>query len=195
MKKRKKKKHKKLILTVILIYIVVGVLIAIENAYSKYQTQANGKVETNIAFYLVKADYQEQHIKLNNLIPRPEPYVYNFTVTNTDNGKISEVDTSYVLKIITTTNLPLRYELYMNERYDDNESTNLIDDNNKEISRDEYGTYFQTITMETQYLYYSKPKENNYTLLIYYDDENIDAKYQDTYESIKIIVESQQMLD
>ena len=178
-----------------LIYIIVGIIIIIEKTYSKYQIQSTGEIESNIAFYLVKADYQEKYVKLNNLVPSPEPYVYSFTVSNTDNNKTSEVDTSYVLKIITTTNLPLRYELYMNEKYDDSESTNLINDNTKKINNDEDDTYFQTFTMEKENLYYNEPKENNYTLLIYYDSENINAKYQDTYESIKITIDSEQIVD
>lgn len=189
------KKYKRIIKPLMCIYIIVGIIIIIEKTYSKYQIQSTGNVNSNIAFYLVNTDFQEQHIKIENLVPRNDPYIYNFTVSNTNNNKTSEVDTSYILKLITTTNLPLRYELYMNEKYDSNESTNLINDSNTVIDKDEYGTYFQTVTMETQYLYYSEPKENNYTLLIYYDVGNINAKYQDTHESIRLTIASQQIID
>lgn len=163
--------------------------------FSKYQTKATGKISSNIAFYLTKADYQVKQIKLGMLMPSHDPYIYTFTVSNQDGNKVSDVDINYVLKIITTTNLPLRFELYMNEEYDSNGSTNLISSGNTVIESDEYGTYFQTITMDGEDLLYNNPKTNNYTLLVYYDENDKDAKYQDTVESVRLIVESSQIIE
>lgn len=162
---------------------------------SKYETTTTGNVNSNIAFYLFKADYQVQRIKLADLKPSNEPHVYTFSVSNQNNNKVSDVDIEYTLKIVTTTNLPLRYQLYKNENYQSNSATNLITTNNTTITPDDDGTYFQTFEFTREELLYSTPKTNNYTLVVYYDTTNKEAKYQDTVESVRIIIESRQIID
>lgn len=190
----KKEKISVIVLSSI-IAVSLFAFVVVSITFSKYQTKTTGKISSNIAFYLTKADYQIKQIKLGMLMPRHDPYVYSFTVSNQDGNKVSDVDINYVLKIITTTNLPLRFELYMNEEYDSNGSTNLISSGNTVIESDEYGTYFQTITMDGEDLLYNNPKTNNYTLLVYYDENDKDAKYQDTVESVRLIVESSQIIE
>ena len=174
-------------------FLVIIILFPL--ALSKYETTATGNIQSNIAFYLAKAGYQTNNIKLTELKPSPNPYVYTFTVGNQDGTKISEVDIEYTLKIITTTNLPLRYLLYKNEDYQSNESTNLVTNNNTVIEPDDDGTYFKTITFNKEELLYTTPKTNNYTLVIYYDETDKNSKYQDTVESIRIVVDSRQIID
>lgn len=190
------KKEKIIIFTLISIVVVsITIFLVMSVTFSKYETSITGNVASNIAFYLTKADYQVQQIKLTTVKPREDPYVYTFSVSNVDGTKVSDVDISYILRIVTTTNLPLEYELYMNENYNSGTATNLVSSNNTLVGADEYGTYFKTITMPSETLLYSTPKTNNYTLLIYYDEDETDAKYQDTVESIKLIVGSQQIIE
>ena len=179
----------------ILLIIIIGCLIIISKSLSKYENEVQTRVQSNIAFYLAKTDYMTRNIKLTDLKPSNTPYVYTFTVGNVDGNKRSEVDISYILSIITTTNIPLTYKLYMNEDYQSNDSTNLISSTNTEVARDEDGTYFQTFTFDEEELYYSTSKTNSYTLLVYYDLEDNDAKYQDTIESIRIVVDSSQIIE
>lgn len=57
----------------------------------------------------------------------------------------------YTLKIVTTTNLPLSYSLYKNQKYTDNNSVNII--KSDVIARDsdlEDATYFRTLTTERE---------------------------------------------
>ena len=89
----------------------------------------------------------------------------------------------------------MRYELYKNCNFLDNSAVNLITDVNTEISQDEYGTYFQKFNIETEYLYYSEPLTNEYTLVVYFDKSNNEAKYQGMVEGIKLLVDSKQMID
>ena len=163
--------------------------------YSKYQSTATGNINSNIAFYLFKTSYQVERIKLADLEPSNTPHIYTFTIGNQSNNKVSDVDIEYILKIITTTNLHLRYQLYENEDYQLNTSTNLINTSNTDISKDEDGTYFQTFTFAKETLLYETPKTNTYTLVVYYDETNTDAKYQDTVESVRIVVDSKQIID
>ena len=162
---------------------------------SKYQSTATGNINSNIAFYLFKTDYQIERIKLTDLEPSTTPHIYTFTIGNQNNNKVSDVDIEYYLKIITTTNLPLRYQLYKNEEYESNDSTNLINNTNTTIEKDSDGTYFQTFEFDKEELLYTTPKTNNYTLVVYFDETNKEAKYQDTPESVRIIVDSRQIID
>ena len=179
--------------TFLIAFLVMIILFPM--ALSKYETTATGNINSNIAFYLNKTGYQTNNIKLTELKPSPNPYVYTFTVGNQDGTKISEVDIEYTVKIVTTTNLPLRYLLYENEDYQSNSSTNLVTSNNTVTAADDDGTYFKTISLNQEQLLYTVPKTNNYTLVIYYDETDKSSKYQDTIESIRIIVDSRQIID
>ena len=101
--------------------------------FSKYQSMGTGNINSNIAFYLLESTYVTEQVKLNDLVPSDNPYVFNFTIGNQRDDDVSEVDIEYVLQIITTTNLPLRYELYKNCNFLDNSSVNLITDANTDI--------------------------------------------------------------
>lgn len=182
----------KINLLVILLLILIKIMPV---TLSKYQSSGIGNMNSNIAFYLLTVDYLTQRIKLSDLTPSDNPYVYTFTVGNEKDSKTSEVDIEYILSIVTTTNLPLRYELYENSNYQDENAVNLINDSNTVIEKDEDGAYFQKFTFEKENLYFNNPSTNTYTLLVYFDKSNNDAKYQDTVEGLRIIVDSKQIID
>ena len=179
----------------LLIIILLILLKLLPVTLSRYESNATGETNTNIAYYLLEPNYYTDNIKLNTLGIQQEPYVYNFTISNFNENDHSEVDLTYILSIVTTTNIPLRYELYENEDYTSINKTNLITTNNTVIEPDSDGTYFQTITMNEEEMLYSEDVTNNYTLLIYYDVNNADSKYQDTIEGIRIIIDSKQEVD
>lgn len=179
----------------ILIIILLLIIKIMPVTLSKYQSSGIGNMNSNIAFYLISADYLTQNIKLTDLTPSDEAYVYTFTIGNKKEEEISEVDIEYTLSIVTTTNLPLRYELYENTNYQEEGSVNLISATNTVVSSDSDGTYFQNFTFEKEELYYQTPTTNTYTLVIYFDQTNNDAKYQDVVEGIQIIVDSRQMIE
>lgn len=179
----------------ILIIILLLIIKIMPVTLSKYQSSGIGNMNSNIAFYLISADYLTQNIKLTDLTPSDEAYVYTFTIGNKKEEEISEVDIEYTLSIVTTTNLPLRYELYENTNYQEEGSVNLISATNTVVSSDSDGTYFQNFTFEKEELYYQTPTTNTYTLVIYFDQTNNDAKYQDVVEGIQIIVDSRQIIE
>lgn len=190
-------KKKFLLISKINILIIVLLLLIkiMPITLSKYQSSGIGNTNSNIAFYLLTADYLTEKIKLSDLTPSDNPYLYTFTISNQKGEKISEVDIEYVLSIVTTTNLPLRYELYENSNYQDSNAVNLITDSNTVTELDEDGTYFQTFTFEKEELYFATPITNTYTLVVYFDQSNNDAKYQDVVEGIRIIVDSKQIIE
>ena len=67
--------------------------------------------------------------------------------------------------------------------------------NNTTVERDDDGTYFQTFTMDEEELLYRTPKVNSYTLVVYFGNYYRNAKYQDMVESVRIIIDSKQVID
>ncbi len=179
-----------------LFVLVLLVIIAIiPFTISKYESNGDGHINSNVAFYLFRDDYLVQNVNLSSVDFSKGYYYLDFTVGNKKDDKISDVDIHYVLSIVTTTNLPFVYELYENEAFDSNGATNLINSSNTVIKKDEDGTYFQTFTMDEEELLFRSPKVNSYTLVVYFGDYYQDSKYQDMVESIKIVIDSEQVID
>lgn len=177
----------------LLLFILVILLVVIPYTYSRYESSATSETKSKIAYYLLETNYMSESINLTNLVPSDEPYIYTFSIANNDGTKRLETRLEYDLLIKTTTNLPLTYELYMNEDYALPSSTNIITTQNDVI--DEHGTYFKEIKVAKEYFNFLTDEENNYTLLIYFPKQFISYQYQDVIESIDIIVDSKQLLE
>lgn len=190
MKNRRIRLYIKLIIIVLCFLIVIRIF---SITLSKYESKSNSNAHIDIAFFLLKEDYQSMNLNLGKIFPREESYIYTFKITNEENGKIAEVDIEYDLKIRTTTNLPLSFKLYMNEDYMSDTSKNIIVNTIDE--KDEYGTYFKILQTEKQEFIHSTAKSNIYTLLIYFPKEYNTEDYQDIIDFIEIAVDSKQILD
>ena len=179
-------------LFVLILFIVIAI---VPFTISKYETVSNGNINSNIAFYLFHDDYVVKNVSLANVDFSKGFYVLDFTISNQKDTKVSDVDINYILKIITTTNLPFEYELYENENYTSDEATNLISSSNTVVEKDEDGTYFQTFTMNEEQLLYNSPKVNRYTFVVRFLDYYRNYKYQDMVESVRIVIDSEQVID
>lgn len=188
---KSKNENKNNLTTVIILFIVLLMLIVtIPMTLSRYETNANSNVNTSVAYYVLDASYQYLDVKIPDIVPRSEPYIYNFTISNNKSGKRAEVSLEYDLMLKTTTNLELRYELYMNEDYQSGQNT-IVTNN---VTPDAYGTYFRELTSPKQFFDYRYNETNSYTLLIYFDEIYKDYKYQNVIESIYIIIDSRQTI-
>lgn len=189
----KKKLFKINKLTILIISLAV-ILTFIPLTYSKLfsKIDSNAKVET--AFYILNADYYEKAIHLDNIVPSEESYVYTFKVANNDGTNRLETKLEYNLKIITTTNLPLSYKLYMNEDYNDKNSNNIIiNDTIAKTSED--GAYFRTMETNKQIFGFTADEENIYYLLVTFPKEYDSFEYQDVIDGITISIESKQIIE
>jgi hypothetical protein len=181
--------RKKLIIKlIILFFCIVLIYFIVKNTFSRFQSDADVVAKLDAAFYIVDEDYQTMTINLDSIVPRDDPYVYNFSISNTDGTNRAEVNLEYDLKIVTTTNLPLEYVLYKNG----NTQTNII--NNRTIEPDEYGTYFLTLDTDTEEFEFTKDETNTYRLEIYFAPTYKDISYQDIIEGIEIQVNSKQII-
>ncbi len=185
-------KTRKLILSILITLIFLcSFLLALPKTFSLYETSSNGTANISYAFYVLKTNYFTQEIKLGDILPRSDPYTYNFTVSNFDNRGRSEVDLEYDLSIRTTTNLELDYELYIDEEYDDPGATDAIVTDN--ITADSDGTYFRHLTTATKYMPYTTATTYNYQLVVYFPTRLNPSQYQDVAESVEITIDSRQI--
>lgn len=183
---------KKIIQILILILSLLLLVKMISITLSRYQSSANGNPNIQVAFYVIQKDFSTMTLNLDSLFPRDEPYVYTFSIANTNGVKMCETDMEYDLQIRTTTNLPITYELYMNENYDASGATNIIKSN--EIIQDEDNTYFRMLKVDTQNFTHTQEKTNIYQLVIYFPAEYNTIDYQDIIEGIEISVNSKQVI-
>ena len=188
MRKRTRKRKKPLNKIILFFLCLTLIIFLIRFTVSRFQSDASAVAKLDTAFYIVKEDYQSMNIKLDAIIPRDKPYEYNFSISNTDGTNRAEVNLEYELSIVTTTNLPLSYELYING----NNSQNIITEDITEP--DEYGTYFKTLKTEKKNFGFTEDQTNTYKLVIKFPSVYKDIKYQDIIEGIEIRVDSKQVV-
>jgi len=186
--KKLRRLYAKLVILVLCFLIIARIFVLV---LSKYESISNSYANVDIAFYLLKEDFQTMTLNLASLLPQDNAYTFEFSIGNQAGEDVAEIDIEYELSVRTTTNLPLTYELYMNESYTDSGATNIIKENN--VSQDEYGTYFRTITTEKITLPYTEGKTNLYQLVIYFPEDYDQEKYQDIIELLEINVNGQQV--
>lgn len=156
---------------------------------SKYESEAKSTANVDVAFYLLKEDYQTMTLNLASIFPEKDAHTYTFSVGNIEDNKTAEIDLKYDLTIRTTTNLPLTFELY---QITEDGKSSAIQTNT--IGPDEYGTYFRTITTSSEDLYYKQPKTNLYELVFYFPETYNTTNYQNIIEVLEINVNSHQVI-
>lgn len=186
--KKVRRLYAKLIILVLCFLIIARIFVLV---LSKYESISDSYANVDIAFYLFKEDYKTMTINLASIVPQNNAYIFEFTIGNEDGIEIAEVDLEYELTLRTTTNLPLTYELYMNQQYTDQDATNIIKENN--VALDEYGTYFRTITTDKITLPYTQGTTNLYQLVVHFPANYNQENYQDIIELLEITVNAQQV--
>lgn len=168
---------------------LILILMLICRTLAKYETTATTDANIQAAFYLLKDDYQTMTVNLAEMQPRDETYSYTFSVANNDGTKRTETSLEYDLQMRATTNLPLRYKLYLNGI-----EINII--TNSETIIDEYGTYFRVFSTDTKMFGHTENETNIYNLVIEFPLEYKQTiEYQDVIEGIEITVNSRQMIN
>ena len=190
--KKKNEVRKLIIKLLILVFVLILLIKMISFTYSKYESRAHTKPNIIVAFYVLNKDYQSMNLNLDELFPREEPYIYTFSISNTKGQKRCQTDLEYELSIKTTTNLPITYELYKNQNYNDDNATSIK--KTDEIIQDEDGTYFRIITTETESFSFREDETNIYQLVVHFPQEYNTINYQDIIEGIEITVNSKQII-
>lgn len=184
----KKLRYKAMFIFICLILITLIIV----STFSRYDSNASSTADVQTALYLLNENYNSINIEMGTMTPRDEAYTYTFSISNNDGRNRTETNLEYELSIKTTTNLPLEYELYLNQNYKDQSAVNIIKTN--EIMQDGDGTYFRDITTDKKNFGFQIDETNIYTLVVYFDSEYNDINYQNIIESIEVNVSSKQII-
>lgn len=186
--KKIRRLYAKFIILILCLLIIARIFVLV---LSKYESISDSYANVDIAFYLFKEDYKTMTLNLASIVPQDNVYIFDFSIGNQDGTEIAEVDLEYELTLRTTTNLPLTYELYMNQQYTEQGATNIIKENN--VEKDEHGTYFRIMSTDKVNLPYTQGITNLYQLVVHFPANYSQENYQDIIELIEISVNAQQV--
>lgn len=206
------KRRIKLLIAAITLVLLYHVLFS---SYSIYESEANSTAAIDVAFFVLDDEYETQVITLEDMNPGDEQYC-NFSIANymiDENGEkfVSETDMEYELKIRTTTNLPLSYELYKNQSIDVTGLQNILETETVFNYSDEDSTIFKRLVQSTlsaeekeegitdkgTFLYSANEGNgisNTYILKVSLPESCNSADYQNIIECIEITVDARQIL-
>ncbi len=174
---------------VIFLILFAALLFLVPYTLSRFRTEGRGDVAVDIAFFVANDQYTRQEITLTDEKPG-DTYSYTFSVANYHNGHRSDVNQSYDIEILATTNLPLEYEL---ELINETPAVDAILTDT--MVQDEDDTYFRSIKTSTRNFYYSSDYTDYYKLTVNFPIEDKNFKYQGVAENIEIRVNAKQILD
>ena len=188
---------KRFVIVILVMFLLIVIAIRLlQIAYAAYESQAKLNANINQALYILEAGGMDFNIDLDKIEPSPDPYIYKFSISNFEGNRHSDVDIEYQINLTTPTNLPLRYELYRNENYDEATATDLFE--NATIKQDIDGAWYNYLEGTEKYLFpYTEDMTDIYTLVIHFDEshkQNTDA-YADNLESIEVEINSNQVTE
>lgn len=188
-------KKRLLIVVTGLFLLIILVINLFQIAYASYESEAKLNANINKALYILEEGGMNFNIDLNKIEPSDKPYIYKFSISNYKGNKHSQVDIEYKIDFKTTTNLPLTYELYRNENYDDVGAKNLF--NTAKLTQDTDGAWYNTLEGKEKYIFpYVENKTDIYTLVIHFPKEyKTNTEYADNIENIEVGIKSNQVTD
>lgn len=169
-----------------IVLILIFILLILGKTFSAFQTDGSGKAIADIAFYVLDTKTQSEDIKMFEISPDGKDYIYNISVSNFKGNKTSEVDLEYEFTLVTTTNLPVEYAIYLSDGTD-----NII--TSKEIYQDEDGMYFYKFHTPKQNFTHDVKRTDNYKLVVNFPEKYKSSEYQNLLESATIYIDSKQL--
>ncbi len=133
---------------------------------ARYESDASVDVSPDLAFFIVDVSNQSGSIKLDGLVPRVAPYYFYFDVSNFKGSEHAEVDLTYSIEIITTTNMPLNFRIFEGSGSTQNE----IDTDT--TTTDVNGVYFRHLVInDANTMLYTNDVTNLYTLWVEFPEQ------------------------
>ncbi len=189
MKKKIEISKKNLVLLISFIVLISVGIVSI--TYAKYEIHAKSVAPLEYALYIINLEPVSDTVKLSEIKPSNDEYVYAFSVSNFKDKKRLEVNLEYSLVIRSTTNLPLEYRLVVNDDYKTNTSNAFVSD---EVVADSDGTYFRIMKAPDSNFSYRDDETNYYYLIVKFPLNYVDSKYQDITEFLSIEINSKQVI-
>ncbi len=154
----------------------------LEFTQAKYESEVEISVEPTLAFFIVDVTNTSGQIKLDGIIPRATPYLFTFQVSNFTTTKHADVDLTYSIEIITTTNMPLNFKIYKGNDM----NTDQIDSDFSTTDAD--GMYYRHFVInDVSTMNYSQNVTDTYTLSVEFPVSS--ASNPDAYAGIIDLVD------
>jgi len=158
---------------------------------ARYESSALSTVSPNLAFFVVGVESSTGQIKLEGMVPRANPYLYTFSVSNFSGTERANVDLTYSIEIITTTNMPLNFRIFKGNNNTDNE----IDTDT--TTTDVNGVYYRHLVInDVSSMPFNTPTTDNYTLWVEYPTSNAayPAEYAGIIDLVDIKINAEQVV-
>ncbi len=169
-------------------------LMLMRRTFSSYVSDANIEITSNYAAYIFETERLNFNLETDGIIPSDTPYVYQFTVSNFNDIRKSDVDLSYQISIRTTTNLPLTYRLYYEQNYNEAGSENIIDSTTQ--VQDEDGAWYHQMTVDDVYTmpYTTNTTHTFYLVVDFPIAYSSSVMYEGMMDNIEITIDSKQIV-
>ena len=172
---------KKYLVFSFLFIILLVVISKIPFTKARYENETTMRVKPSLAFFVVGVSSQTGQIKLEGMIPRDDPYLYVFNVSNFQGNKRANVDLTYSIEVITTTNMPLNFMIYRG-----NGTVDEIDSDTTTTNSD--GVYFRHLVInDVNTMPYNANTTDVYTLSVSFPSTY--KAYADSYAGIIDLVD------
>ena len=145
----------------ILLIITLIVLSTFKFTQARYESNTTINISPTLAFFIVDVQNTSGQIKLDGLIPRDEPYLFTFEVPNFNDEKKANVDLTYSIELITTTNMPLNFKIFKGS----NMEQNKVDSDT--VTTDDNGVFYRHLVIDdVSVMNYSNNCTDTYTLWV-----------------------------
>lgn len=181
---------KKYLVLSVIILIAVILLSKVEITEAKYETENSTAITPNFAFFIVDVSTQSASLMLDNIVPRSQPYIYTFQVSNFKGVKKANVDLTYSIELISTTNLPLNIELYKGNNTSTSNYTETVTTNSD-------GVYFKHLLFGSiSTMGHDARHTETYTLLVEFPSSYMNEAngYAGVIELIDIEIRAEQVV-
>jgi hypothetical protein len=174
--------------------LVIVTLISIRTlnfTQARYESSVVSNVSPTLAFFVVGVESTSGQIKLAGMVPRTEPYLYSFEVSNFSGTERANVDLTYSIEIITTTNMPLNFRIYKGN----NTTNNEVDSDT--TTADANGVYYRHLVInDVSTMNYNTPTTDRYTLWVEFPRSymNYPAEYAGIIDLVDIKINAEQVV-
>ena len=177
----------------VLLLIMLIVLRNSKFTQARYESSTLVNITPSIAFFIVDVQSQSGQIELDRMIPSASPYFYQFNVSNFDatTNKNANVDLTYSIEIITTTNIPLNYRIYKGN----NMNENVVDSDT--VTTDANGVYYRHLVInDVSVMNRNTSQTDVYTLWVEFplQFKNSPAAYSGIIELVDIKIDAEQVV-
>lgn len=176
------KDFKRNTLFILLLFITIIAVSTVKLTQARYESNTAVSVTPTLAFMLVDVTTTSGQIKLESIVPSTTPYLYTFNVSNFNSTRRANVDLTYSIEIVTTTNMHLNFKIFKGNNLTQNE----IDTDT--FTTDEDGMYFRHLVInDVSVMPYDTNTTDVYTLWVEFPISY--QQYPDEYAGVIDLVD------